>query len=116
MSFLIDPPWLYASGRAYAAKAPEPWQGPRAAGLGATTMAVFWGTSVSLYLDKRWTAPIWRACRARSGRDWMLNSGVLGMNERRAGTPTHLVSGALFASYTVWLWLGRRDGRRALGA
>lgn len=113
MSFLIDPPWLYATGRAYAATAPEPWQGPRAAALGAATMAGFWGTSVSLYLDRRWTAPIWRACRARSGRDWMLRSGVLPLDDRRAGIGTHLVSGALFASYPLWLWLGWRDGRRA---
>ena len=75
-------------------------------------MAGFWGTSVSLYLDKRWTAPIWRACRARSGRDWMLNSGVFRFDDRHAGTTTHAVSAALFASYPVWLWLGHRHGRR----
>ena len=31
MSFLIDPPWLYANGRAYAALAPERAQGRAAA-------------------------------------------------------------------------------------
>ena len=40
-------------------------------------MAVFWGVSIPLYLNRRWTRPLWRACRARSGRDWMINSGVL---------------------------------------
>ncbi len=112
MSFLIDPPWLYANGRAYAALAPERAQGRTAAAAGAATMAVFWGVSVSLYLNKPWTKPIWEACRAEDGRDWMLNSGVLKLDHRRAGPRTHAVSAALFASYPLWLWLGWRDGRR----
>jgi hypothetical protein len=107
MSFLIDPPWLYANGRVLA-QATEP---PHRERLAAATLAVFLVTSISLYLDKRWTAPIWRVCRARSGRDWMLNSGVLALDAERAGTPTHLLSGALFATYPLWLWLGLRHGR-----
>ncbi len=112
MSFLIDPPWLYASGRVYGAAAPESAQGEKAAALGAATMAVFWGTSISLYLDRDWTKPIWKACRARSGRDWMLNSGVLRLDHRRVSTGTHAVSAALFATYPFWLWLGHRHARR----
>jgi hypothetical protein len=112
MSFLIDPPWLYATGRAYGTAAPDDLQGARAAALGAATMAVFWGVSVSLYLDRPWTEPIWRACRARSGRDWMLNSGVLRLPYRRVGTGTHAFSALQFATYPVWLWLGHRHGRR----
>jgi hypothetical protein len=112
MSFLIDPPWLYASGRLYGAKAPESLQGPAAAALGAATMAVFWGTSVSLYLDRPWTEPIWKACRARSGRDWMLNSGVFRFPYKRVGPRTHAISAALFATYPFWLWLGHRHARR----
>ena len=112
MSFLIDPPWLYATGRLYGARAPERAQGATAAAVGATTMAVFWGTSVSLYLDRGWTRPIWRACRARSGRDWMLNSGVFRFDHRNPGPVTHAAAAALFASYPLWLWLGWRDGRR----
>ena len=113
MSFLIDPPLLYASGRAYArATAGEPDE-RRDAMVAATTMAVFWGVSVSLYQDRRWTRPIWRLCRARSGRDWMLNSGVLRLDSSRAGTATHVVSALIFATYPVWLWRGLRDGRRS---
>ena len=112
MSFLIDPPWLYANGRAYAQLAPERAQGRIAAAAGATTMAVFWGVSVSLYLNKPWTGWIWRLCRARDGRDWMLNSGVLRVDGRTAGPVTHAVSAVLFASYPYWLWRGWRDGRR----
>jgi hypothetical protein len=107
MSFLIDPPWLYANGRALAHAAPPAQRAP----LAAATLGVFLVTSVSLYLDQRWTRPIWRLCRARSGRDWMLNSGVLKLDPDRAGTPTHLVSGALFATYPFWLWLGLRHAQ-----
>ena len=113
MSFLIDPPWLYANGRAYAALAPEQAQDRRtAAAVGAATMAVFWGVSISLYLNKPWTGRIWRLCRARDGRDWMLNSGVLRIDEQAAGPVTHAVSALLFATYPYWLWRGWRDGRR----
>jgi hypothetical protein len=107
MSFLIDPPWLYANGRALA-QVSEP---PKRDRLAAATLGVFLVTSISLYLNSAWTRPIWRLCRARSGRDWMLNSGVLKLDPDRAGTPTHLVSGALFATYPLCLWLGLRHGR-----
>ena len=112
MSFLIDPPWLYANGRAYARLAPEEAQGHTAAATGAATIALFWAVSVSLYLNRRWTRPIWRLCRAEDGRDWMLNSGVLKLDHRRPGPRTHAVSAVLFATYPLWLWLGWRDGRR----
>lgn len=112
MSFLIDPALLYAGGRAYAAAVPEAERTPaRDAAVAAATMAVFWGVSVGLYLEHPWTRPVWRLCRAESGRDWMLNSGVLRMDWRRAGPRTHAVSAAIFATYPAWLWLGLR--RRA---
>jgi hypothetical protein len=87
MSFLIDPPWLYANGRALARATPQRGR------LAAATLGVFLVT------------------RARSGRDWMLNSGLFKLDPDRAGTPTHLVSGALFATYPLWLWLGLRHGQ-----
>ena len=105
MSFLIDPPWLYANGRAIA-------RSRRSAPLAAGTMAVFWGVSIPLYLNARWTRPIWRACRAQSGRDWMLNSGVFKLDHTRPSTRTHAVSAAIFATYPLWLWLGYRHGQR----
>jgi hypothetical protein len=108
MSFLIDPPLLYASGRAYAELTDEPRHDSL---IGAATMALFWGVSVSLYLDRRWTKPIWRLCRARSGRDWMLNSGVLRLDPAHPTRRTHAVSAAIFASYPLWLALGIRAGR-----
>ena len=108
MSFLIDPPWLYANGRVLGEKVPERAQGP----LAAATIGAFLVTSISLYLDRGWTRPIWRACRARSGRDWMLRSGVLPIDAERAGAGTHAVSALLFATYPLWLWLGLRSTRR----
>jgi hypothetical protein len=109
MSFLIDPPWLYANGRAYAALTRER---RTAALLGVATIGAFWAVSISLYANRRWTKPIWEACRAEDGRDWMLNSGVFGFDHRDPGRGTHAASAALFASYPLWLWLGLRHGRR----
>jgi hypothetical protein len=111
MSFLIDPPWLYASGFAYGRLMPE--RTPAARAVQTATAGVFLATSISLYLDRPWTRPIWRACRAESGRDWMLNSGVFKFDWRAAGPRTHKVSAAIFATYPLWLWLGIRRGRRA---
>jgi hypothetical protein len=75
-------------------------------------MAVFWGVSIPLYLNQRWTRPVWRLCRAQSGRDWMLNSGVLALDHKRPSTRTHVISAAIFATYPLWLWLGYRHGKR----
>jgi hypothetical protein len=109
VSFLIDPALLYATGRTYRAVArDEPASPARDAAVAAGTMAVFWGVSVGLYLDRPWTRPVWRACRARSGRDWMLRSGVLPVDSRRAGPRTHAVSAAIFLTYPLWLALGMR--------
>ena len=116
MSFLIDPPWLYANGRAYGQLAPERARGRPAAALGAGTIGLFWLGSVSLYLNRRWTAPLARACGAEDGRDWMLNSGVFRFDHRRAGRSTHAVAAVLFLSYPLWLWLGYQRGARVRAA
>jgi len=111
VSFLIDPPWLYATGRAYGRLMPDRTT-PVARAVHTATAGAFLATSVSLYLDRPWTRPIWRACGADSGRDWMLNSGVFRFDPKRAGGRTHLVSALLFVTYPWWLWLGERRGRR----
>jgi hypothetical protein len=112
MSFLLDPPLLYASGAAYGQRAPEAAQGRLAVGAGAAAVAAFWTTSVALYLERPWTGPLWRAFRSRSGRDFMLNSGLLRLDTRRAGAGTHALATLLFALYPVWFWLGWRRARR----
>ncbi|HEX2233051.1 MAG TPA: hypothetical protein VHG69_06770 [Thermoleophilaceae bacterium] len=113
MSFLIDAPWLYTNGQVYARMAPESAQGDAARALGAATIALFWLVSVSLYLNRPWTDRIAKACGADSGRDWMLNSGVLRIDHRRAGTGTHAVAALIFLTYPLWLWLGFARGRKA---
>jgi hypothetical protein len=112
---LIDPPWLYANGQAYARLAPAAAQGNTARGIGAATVAVFWLVSVSLYLNRRWTAPLAKACRAEDGRDWMLNSGVFRFDPSAAGPRTHAASALIFLTYPLWLALGYRRGLRARG-
>ena len=78
----------------------------------AGAMASFWGVSVALYLNRPWTRPVWRLCRARSGRDWMLNSGVFHFDWRRPPARTHAIASLIFATYPLWLWLGVRNARR----
>jgi hypothetical protein len=109
MSFLIDPPWLYATGDQIGRR----FDTPADTALAATTMAVFWGVSIGLYLDRPFTRPVWRMCRARSGRDWMLNSGVFKFDPDAAGPGTHAVAAGLFALYPVALALGLRHGRHS---
>jgi hypothetical protein len=112
MSFLIDPPLLYSGGRTYErlTRNMEPSH-TRDAAVGAAYMVVFWGISIGLYLDQGWTKPVWKMCRAQSGRDWMLNSGVLRIGWRKAGPRTHKISAAIFATYPLWLLLGMRRRR-----
>lgn len=114
MSFLIDPPLLYSGGRTYAKATRGLQPSPkRDLAVGAAYMTVFWGISVGLYLDQDWTRPVWSMCKAQSGRDWMLNSGVFRFDWRNAGSRTHKLSAAIFATYPAWLWLGIRSGRSA---
>jgi hypothetical protein len=110
VSFLIDPPWLYATGRAYGRLMPE--RTPVARAVRTATAGAFLLTSISLYLNRPWTRPIWERCRAEDGRDWMLNSGVLRIDHRRAEWRVHVAAALLFASYPWWLWLGERAARK----
>ncbi len=110
MSFLIDPPWLYATGRVYGRLMDE--RTPAALLARTTTAGVFLATSISLYLNLPWTRPIWERCRAEDGRDWMLNSGLFRIDHRRAGWRVHAAAALLFATYPWWLSLGERAGRK----
>jgi len=110
MSFLIDPPWLYASGRLYGSVLEEGT--PAARLVHRSTAAIFLVTSISLYADRGWTRPIWERCKAKSGRDWMLNSGVFKFEHRRVDRRTHALSALIFLTYPWWLLLGERHARR----
>jgi hypothetical protein len=89
-----------------------PERTPLARAVHTATATAFLATSISLYLDRPWTRPIWRLCRAESGRDWMLNSGVFHLEHRRVGGRTHVVSAVLFATYPWWLLLGEHASRK----
>jgi hypothetical protein len=107
MSFLVDPPLLVATGAAIE-RAPLK-EGTRRT-LGVAVLAVFLGTSISLWGNARWTHWLARACGAESGRDWMINSGVLDLEHEEVGAPAHTLAAVLFATYPLWLRLGRRLG------
>ncbi len=112
-SFLLDPPMLFGTG--FLAGRLTRRLSPHArskvlVAVGAATVAVFWVTSVSLYLNREWTRWIWEMCRAESGRDRMLNSGVLALEHRSPSPATHAVSGAILATYPVWLVMGMSAG------
>lgn len=113
MSFLIDGPWLYATGEAYARLAPDAEDDAKALKLGAATIAGFYSLSIPLYLNQRWTKPFWKMWPASSGRDWMVNSGLLRVDTEKIGPRGHRVAAVLFATYPLWLWLGYRRGRQA---
>jgi hypothetical protein len=106
VSFLTDPPWLYANGRAYAQLAPESAQGGTAKAAGAVTIAAFVGTGVALLLDHPWTRPLTRSLGYRSGRQFMFGFPFPGRE-----LPDALAVLA-FATYPLWLWLGWDRGRR----
>lgn len=109
MSFLVDPPLLLGAGAVIEAASPDDRVARR---LESAVLAVFLVTSVSLYANARWIHWLARLCRARSGRDWMLNSGVFSFDDERAGAPTHVVAAGIFLTYPLWIRLGRQAAAR----
>lgn len=114
MSFLIDPPTLYAAGEAYARAMPESAQGRAAGAVGAAVVGGFLAVSVSLWLERPELRPMWRAFGARGGREFMVGSGLFGWKDaRRAGPREHALAAAAFLTYPLWYRLGWDHGRRA---
>lgn len=110
MSFLLDPPILLAAGAAIERLSPDE-RVARTASRAAVAVVV--GTSVALYLDAPGLGLIWRPFGSKSGRDFMLNSGVTRFSYRRPPARTHALAAALFAVYPLWLRAGRRAARRS---
>ncbi len=106
-------PSLYATGEAYARSSEQPEDVERAAKLGVAITLGFWVISIPLYLNQRWTKPIWKLCRAHSGRDWMVNSGVLRIDDEHISGRGHVLATLAFLTYPMWLWLGWRRGLAA---
>ena len=105
MSFLIDGPLLVGTGAAIEKIASDEDAAKR---LEQLTIAGFLATSISLYMNAPWTRWIADICRAESGRDWMINSGVFKFEHEEVSGRTHLLSAAIFATYPMWLHLGRK--------
>jgi hypothetical protein len=102
VSFLVDPPWLYANGLAYARLAPEEAQGGIARAAGAACLAAYWGAGVFLYLNGPRT------------RDFMVNWPVLRVPAKRRTPQLDVAAAAVFLGvYPVALWMGWDRGRRA---
>lgn len=112
MSFLLDPPMLVASGVMIERTVPEDLRDLAE----AATMSTFVGVSIALYLEVPGLGLLWRPFGSRDGRDFMINSGVLRIDTEDPGWRTHCVSAAIFATYPVFMKLGRRIGRRRKGS
>jgi hypothetical protein len=113
MSFLTDPPALFASGEVYARAAPESAQGGMAQATGAVTVATFIACSVALYLELPLANTIARRLGTRSGRDLMINSWIADFEYKRPRPRMHALAALMFALYPLWWWLGWDHGRRA---
>ncbi len=110
MSFLVDPPLLVGAGAAIERVSPD----ERVARVAQrAVVAGFIGFSALLYVNAPGMAWFWRPLGATSGRDWMLNSGVLSFEHRRVSARTHALAAALFATYPLFPRLGRAVARRA---
>lgn len=106
LSFLVDPPLLFATGAAAGDRVPLRRLAP-------PVLALFWGASGALYVNARWTRPLMKVLPGRDGRDFMWTTGVLPIphtkrRERRAWDRRAL---AIFATYPIFLWLGTRATR-----
>ena len=117
MSFVIDPPLLAASGALVERAVPDR---RRARVLEAATVATFVGVSLALYANAPGLKPIWGPFGARSGREFMLTSGLARVDEGSMGTARHAAALSQFALYPLWFRLGaaaaRAAGRRGVGA
>ncbi len=108
MSFIIDPPLLVASGAAIERTLDE--EGARHASR--LVSAIFIGVSLGLYANAPGLGAIWRPFGSRSGREFMLTSGLARVDEARMGRAQHAAALAQFGLYPAWLALGRSLARR----
>jgi hypothetical protein len=108
VSFVLDPPLLFAAGVLIERRLPADQRDLAE----AATLGVFFGGSFGLYNNVPGLGVLWRPFRAANGRDFMWNSGVFGVDTAAAGPRLHAVAGAIFATYPFFIKLGRRLGRR----
>jgi hypothetical protein len=116
MSFVIDPPLLVASGAAIEAAGADEANARRR--LRAGVAGLFVGVSLALYANLPGLGRIWRPFGSRSGREFMLTSGLARVEESRISPPRHAAALSLFLLYPLWIRLGgvlvcAQRGRRA---
>lgn len=109
MSFLIDPPLLVASG-AVTERSIE--DAASRAAVEAAVVATFIGVSLALYANAPGLRAIWSPFGSRSGREFMLTSGLAEVDERSIGAARHAAALAQFVLYPLWFRLGRAAMRR----
>lgn len=117
-SFLIDGPWLLSIGwfvEKIASRLFRDGEKKKKVEhmLFFLVLNIFYVTSISLYFNLEWTRWIWEMCKAESGRDWMINSGVFRFDHKNMSRRGHLLSALMFATYPVWLSLGFLLGKKA---
>ena len=110
-SFLIDGPWLASLGFVYSKLTgrlfkDEEKRDKARKFLDVATIGAFYVTSISLYFNLEWTRWIWEMCKAESGRDWMINSGVFHFDHENVSPKGHAIGAAIFATYPLWLKVG----------
>src|ERR1700749_1784234 len=114
MSFILDPPILYAAGRAYGASAPESAQGRAAVVAGTLATGALVGVSVALWLDHPATKPLWKAfCASSRRRDQAFTGLRWGKGASKAGPREHALAAVGFGLYPLGWYLGWDRSRRA---
>ena len=108
MSFLLDPPLLVASG---AVTERVLGAGPRASAVRSATVLAFVGVSAGLYANAGPLVRVWPTLGARSGREFMLTSGLAEVDESSIGPARHAAALSLFALYPLWFRLGQALAR-----
>jgi len=104
MSFVIDPPLLVASGAAIeAVSGDQPEHGRR---LRGAVVTLFIGVSLALYANVPGLGRIWRPFGSRSGREFMLTSGLARVEEKEITPARHAAALSLFLLYPLWARLG----------
>lgn len=104
MSFVIDPPLLVASGAAVEAVAGGDERAAKR--LRGGVVGLFVLVSLALYANAPGLGRIWRPFGARSGREFMLTSGLARIDERRIAPSGHAAALSLFLLYPLWARLG----------
>jgi hypothetical protein len=104
VSFVIDPPLLVASGAAIEAVVGEDEITARRLRGGVAGFFVL--VSMALYANAPGLDRLWRPFGSRSGREFMLTSGLARVDERRISVPQHATALSLFLLYPFWVRLG----------